>query len=430
MFTTSMLHKTLGRFGQRTPVCFRIVFADGSRYQNRERDPDVEITVHRPRAERQMLLFGHIGLLESYFQGDIDIEGDLPAAFRSALDSNYASGANPLLRMRNLWHELRFSNRSVAQARANARFHYGLGEQFFRYWLDREGMMYTCAYWKEGTRTIEEAQRNKIEHVCRKLRLEPGESVVDVGCGWGGFMFYAREQYGVRVTGINTTTEQVNELHAEIERRGLQDELSVHERDHREVPPVQFDKVAHIGVLEHAGRHHLRAGIRALADYVKPGGLGVLHFIGHVGRFETEFYVRKHIFPGGWIPSLSQTIEIMEQYGLEILDIENLRRHYALTLDAWGERFDQHWEEIHALDPRRFDETFRRKWRTYLWACAEMFRSHNGYTHLFQIVFSKGNVGYDYPMSRAFLYAGEAPSARRAKRGARKARPRTEESSA
>ncbi len=180
------------------------------------------------------------------------------------------------------------------------------------------------------------------------------------------------------------------------------------EADFREVH-AQFDKVVSIGVLEHAGRDQLREVVKAHADFLKPGGLGMLHFIGHVGVRDTEFYIRKHVFPGGWIPSLSQTISAMEDCGLEIVDIENLRRHYALTLDAWSERFDRNWDKIHALDPKRFDERFRRVWRTYLVACAEMFRSPKSQTHLFQIVFSKGNISKDnYPMSRAFLYQDDS----------------------
>jgi cyclopropane-fatty-acyl-phospholipid synthase len=131
----------------------------------------------------------------------------------------------------------------------------------------------------------------------------------------------------------------------------------------------------------------------------------MLHFIGHVGVRDTEFFIRKHVFPGGWIPSLAETIAAMEDAGLEVVDIENLRRHYAPTLDAWAERFDRNWGRIHALDPRRFDERFRRVWRAYLYGCAEMFRSPRGQTHLFQIVYSKGNITQTgYPMSRAFLY--------------------------
>src|SRR5207302_11170557 len=167
----------------------------------------------------------------------------------------------------------------------------------------------------------------------------------------------------------------------------------------------QYDKGASIGCLEHAGRDGLVDLIRAHARSLKPGGLGLIHFIGHVGYFDTEYFIRKYVFPGGWIPSLADVTVEMEKAGLEILDVENLRRHYALTLDVWAERFDRHWDRIRALGPRIFDERFRRIWRVYLYGCAEMFRSPTGLTHLFQIVFSKGNVSMkNYPMSRSFLY--------------------------
>ena len=228
--------------------------------------------------------------------------------------------------------------------------------------------------------------------------------MADIGCGFGGFMFYAAERHGAHVTGVNTTTEQVGWIDSEISRRGLKDRVKVVETDFRDAFAT-FDKVVSIGVLEHAGRNQLRDVIAAHAKFLKPGGLGVLHFISHVGHFETEFFVRKYVFPGGWIPSLADTLVAMEECGLEVLDVENLRRHYALTLDAWTERFARNWEEIRALDPARFNERFRRIWRTYLIGSAEMFRSAAAQTHLFQIVFSKGNVSEaSYPMSRAFLY--------------------------
>jgi cyclopropane-fatty-acyl-phospholipid synthase len=264
--------------------------------------------------------------------------------------------------------------------------------------------MYTCAYWKEGTRSIEEAQVNKVDHVCRKILLAPGETVVDIGCGFGGFMFHAARRYGVRAIGVNTTTEQVDWVREEIARRGMNDVLAVREADFREVDR-RYDKVVSIGVLEHAGRDQIMEVVKAHADFLKPGGLGMLHFIGHVGKYETEFFIRDHVFPGGWIPSLTETLDAMDACGLEILDIENLRRHYVLTLEAWAERFEAHWDRIHTLDPKRFDERFRRIWRTYLVGCAEMFRASNGITGLFQITFGKGRrTPATYPMSRAFLY--------------------------
>lgn len=409
---TGLLKRIVQRLGGGTAVCFRVTFADGSTWQNLPGEARVHFRFRWPAAQWNTLAFGHIGLLESYFNQWLDVEGDLALAFRVAFESGFDRRAGPLVRARNQWHELTRSNRSIEQARENARFHYGLGAEFYRLWLDAPLMMYTCGYWKEGTRTLEEAQRNKVEHVCRKVRLQPGERVVDIGCGFGGFMFHAREHHGVHACGVNTTTEQVDWLRDEIGRRNLDDELEVRAADFREVHD-QFDKVVSIGVLEHAGRDQLHAVVRAHADFLKPGGLGMLHFIGHVGVRDTEFYIRKHVFPGGWIPSLAQTIDAMERCGLEILDIENLRRHYALTLDAWAERFDRNWTRIHALDPSRFDERFRRIWRTYLLSCAEMFRSPHARTHLFQVLFSKGNVRRDgYPMSRAFLYREDQAAAR------------------
>jgi cyclopropane-fatty-acyl-phospholipid synthase len=395
--------------GCATQVPFRAVFADGSAYTNADAlgaPPALTITFKTVKAELRVIAFGHVGMLESYFDGSLDIDGSLALAFRAGMDAGFDHNPNKLVALRNRWHEFRFSNKSIAQAKANARFHYGLGEPFYKLWLDRVGMMYTCAYWKEGTKTLEEAQFNKMEHVCRKVQLKRGETFLDVGSGFGGLLFHAWEHYGALGTGINAATEQVGEVNAEIVRRNLTGKIRVIECDFREMPG-QYDKLLSIGTLEHAGPDELPQVVRAHADALKPGGLGVIHFIGHVGDFSTEFYIRKHIFPGGWIPSLSLAIDWMERCGLEVVDVENLRRHYALTLDEWAARFDANWEAIHALDPVRFNERFRRTWRAYLWSCAEMFRSKNSRTHLFQVMVSKGNLpAGKYPMSRAFLYQG------------------------
>lgn len=397
------LRSALARMGGRSDISFRVVFADGTEYRNREAAPEFTLRFRHSRVERRVAAYGHVGLLEAYFDGDLDVEGDFALSFRAAFDGGFDQQTNPLVALRNRWHEARHSNRSIAQAKANARFHYGLGQAFYRPWLDRVGMLYTCAYWSEGTTTLEQAQTNKMDHVCRKVRLAAGETFVDVGCGWGGLLLHAWERYGALGTGINTTTEQVGELRTELAQRGLEDRIKVVECDFREMPG-QYDKLLSIGTLEHAGRDQVQEVIRAHADALKPGGLGVIHFIGHVGVRDTEFYIRKHIFPGGWIPSLAEAVTAMEACGLEVLDVENLRRHYALTLDCWAQRFDENWDAISALDPVRFNERFRRAWRTYLWSCAEMFRSPNGRTYLFQVTVSKGNISTDQPMSRGYVY--------------------------
>jgi cyclopropane-fatty-acyl-phospholipid synthase len=399
------LQRVIEALAQRSGAAFEVRLPDGASCRAGAGEPQFTILFRSDAALLAAAMRGHMGLLNSYFEGEVDVEGDLGAAFAAGLKVDIDPKFDVLDRVENHWHELRLSNRSIGQAKANARAHYGLPEAFYRRWLDEPLKMYTCAYWREGTASLEQAQRQKIDHVCRKVRLSPEDRFVDIGCGFGGFMLRATEKFGATGVGVNTTTEQVQWLQNEIARRGQGDRLSVREADFREVD-AQYDKVISIGVLEHAGRDQLGEVVRAHADFLKPGGLGMLHFIGHVGRYETELFIRKHVFPGGWIPALADVIVEMEKCGLEVVDIENLRRHYALTLDEWARRFQAHWDEIQTLDPQRFDERFRRVWLTYLVGCAEMFRSSAGYTHLYQIVFSKGNVTRDnYPMGRAHLYA-------------------------
>ena len=389
---------------ERSGVSFAVALPGGGQCHGGPGEPAFTVRFHSDAALLSAFARGHMGLLESYFEQSVDVEGSLSSALAVGMLCGLDTHARAWLNVENGIHELRHSNHSPAQAKSNARAHYGLGTDFYRLWLDDPLMMYTCAYWPQGTITLEQAQRQKIDHVCRKIGLSREDRFIDIGCGFGGFLFRAWETLGAAGTGLNTTTEQVDWLRGEIARRGLQGRLSVREADFRDVDQC-YDKVVSIGVLEHAGRDQLAAVIRAHADFLKPGGLGMLHFIGHVGARDTELFIRKHVFPGGWIPGLSEVIVEMERCGLEVVDIENLRRHYALTLDTWVERFERRWDAIHALDPARFDERFHRIWRTYLMGCAEMFRSPAGYTHLFQIVFSKGNLSRDgYPMGRAFLY--------------------------
>ena len=405
---SALLRRVLSRIGSATQLPFRALLPDGTTLEHGGGEATVTARFKTAGAAWRTVAFGHVGFLEAYFDGDIDVEGDFRRLLAVGFDAGFDDAAGPLVAIRNRWHGLRYNNRTGAKPKENARFHYGLGAEFYAKMLDEPYLMYTCAYYEHLQQTVLEAQVAKMEHVARKVRLQPGERVIDMGCGFGGFMFYAAERHGVHVTGVNTTTEQADWVKAKIAAKGLADRLTMHEADVR-AGFGQYDKVVSIGVLEHAGRHQLRQVIRAHAQALKPGGLGIIHFIGHVGDRATDFFIRKYIFPGGWIPSLAKALEALEREGLEILDVENLRRHYALTLDAWTEKFDANWPAIQAMDRTRFDERFARIWRTYLIGCAEMFRAANGQTNLFQIVFSKGNVDCDrYPMTRAHLYAEPA----------------------
>lgn len=403
------LQAAVDSLGQRAGVAFAVVLPRGAAYQTGGGEPVFTVVFRTDRALVSMLARGHLGLLEAYFDQEVDLQGDLGAAMAAGMRSGFDVRFDAVNSVENNVLEWRGANRNAQQAKTNARAHYGLGEPFYRVWLDDPLKMYTCGYWREGTQSLEQAQRDKIDHVCRKIDLRRGEHFVDIGCGFGGFMFRALETTGALGTGVNTTTEQVQWLDAEIRRRGLQEQLQVREADFRDVN-AQFDKVVSIGVLEHAGRDQLAEVIKAHADFLKPGGLGMLHFIGHVGRRDTELFIRKHVFPGGWIPSLADALVEMENAGLEVIDVENLRRHYAPTLDEWARRFAANWPAIQALDPERFNERFRRIWMCYLVGCAEMFRSEVGQTYLFQVLFSKGNISRtSYPMTREHLYGHRAP---------------------
>jgi cyclopropane-fatty-acyl-phospholipid synthase len=406
--------KTLREVGARTGIPFAVRYPDGVETRTRDGAAAFTIVFRHPRAYWRTAAFGHVGLLEAYFDGDVDIEGNLAKALAAGMEGGMDTRGGALVWLRNRWHELTHSNAARSQARQNANFHYALTPEFYKLWLDDPYMFYTCAYWSEGVRTLEEAQRAKADHVARKVLLKPGEEVVDVGSGFGGFLMHAAMHYGVNITSINTTGSQAEHARRQIEKFGIKNAVQMHE-DFRSNPGTnakQFDKVVSIGCLEHAGRNQLAEVIRSHAALLKDGGIGLMHFIGHVGHYDTDFFIRKYVFPGGWIPSLADTIVEMEKAGLEVLDIENLRRHYALTLDVWAERFDRNWDKIRALDPQQFDERFRRIWRVYLYGCAEMFRSSVGRTHLFQIVFSKGNVTESsYPMTRGYLYQEAAAPA-------------------
>lgn len=398
-----------------TRVSVSVVFTNERVYRNRKAPADIEIHFLKRRAELNALFFSKWGLIESYINGNVEIKGDFRLVIQAAEEAgpDLARGHRkntypPLIRLCNFWHEIRKGNRSVRRGTSNARAHYNRGTEMFGRYLDPT-RTYTCAYWKEGTQDLVQAQRNKLDHVCRKLMLKPGERLVDVGGGWGSLLFHACENYGVCGVNYSPVPDQNSWLEAEIKKRGLQDRIRIEEKDFRQVTGP-FDKYASLGVYEHAGRGQLEDWIRSMSDCLRPGGIGLLHFIAHDIPMDTDFFIRKHIFPGGYLPGLSETIPLMAKHGLEILDIENLRRHYAFTLDAWADNFEKNWSAIHAFDPGRFDERFRRTWDVYLKACAEYFRISNSVLRLYQITFSKGNTS-SYPMDRGFLYTEPVPAA-------------------
>jgi len=287
-----------------------------------------------------------------------------------------------------------------SRARRNVHHHYDLGNDFYRLWLD-ERMVYTCAYFEQPGMSLEEAQVAKLEHVCRKLRLRPGERVVEAGCGWGALALHAAEHYDVRVRAYNVSSEQIRFAREEARRRGLENRVEFVEDDYRKARDA-CDAFVSVGMLEHVGPAHYRSLGKVVDRCLAPDGRGLLHFIGHVYPIQMSPWLNRYIFPGAYIPALSEMLPVLEPRHFEVQDVENLRRHYARTLEHWLERFEKSSEQV----ARRYDERFVRMWRIYLSSSIASF--HEGTSTLYQVLFTRSGsrAQHRLPMSRADLHAG------------------------
>ncbi len=336
----------------------------------------------------------HFG--DAFSDGTIEVEGNLvkvlETAFRGMSRMSTDSHIKKFLsKIRN-----RPRLNTFAGSRANIHQHYDIGNDFYRLWLD-ERMQYTCAYFSSPAVTLEEAQTAKMDHVCRKLMLKPGESVVEAGSGWGTLALHMAKNYGVRVKAYNISHEQVRSARARAKAEGLSHRVEYIEDDYRNISDT-FDAFVSIGMLEHVGAHYYREFGRVIQRSLKENGRGLIHSIGRSKAEPMNPWIEKRIFPGAYPPTLREMMEIFEPSGFSILDVENLRLHYAKTLEHWLERFENAREQIGAM----FDQKFMRAWRLYLAGSIAAFTS--GDLQLFQVVFAKQHNN-NLPWTRAHLYA-------------------------
>jgi len=385
----------------------RVVFADQSSYDTtRLGEPDVTIVFRHRSAEWRMVCGGMFEFLESYFEGGVDIIGE--HGLRKLVNIGYRKPfgrfEHPLTLVKRLWLEWRQNNRDPAQAKRNATFHYGLPTAFFHLLLgDTYG--YSEGFWDQDTTTLDEAQHNNFGRICQKLRLRPGDKLVEVGPGWGYMAMLAAQKYGADVTCYGLVASQNEGMRAHLESRGFQGQITLVEKDHRELAaePDAYDRFVSIGVHEHAGRDCNEAWIRSIATALRPGGIGLISATFNMQKSPTNYCTIKHIFPGGYIPSLAETLILMEKYGLDVRAVENMSYHYHRTVESWLGNLETKWEQIHALDPRRFDEKFRRAWLFYLGGSAETFEAAREIINCYHITFVKGHFGrrgQDVPMDR------------------------------
>ncbi len=385
----------------------KAVFADGSEYHSiRPGQPDVTIVFRNRRAERRMVLGGMFEFLESYFDGDVDIEGE--HGLRRLVNIGYRKPfgrlEHPLTWTKRQLLEWRQSNRSFAQAKRNATYHYGMPTEFFRNVLG-ETLGYTEGHWEQGTRTLDEAQHNNFDLICRKLGLRPGLKLVEVGPGWGYMAMLAAQRYGADVTAYGLVPSQNEAMREQMRSRGFKGNLTIVERDHRQLAdePAAYDRFVSIGVHEHAGRACNEQWIRSIATGLRPGGIGFISATFNVRRRPTNYCTIKHIFPGGYIPCLAETLLLMEKHGLDLLSIENRSHHYHRTVECWLANLEANWERIRSIDPMRFDEKFRRTWLFYLGGAAETFEAAREIINCYHITFVKGHFarsGRSAPLDR------------------------------
>ena len=372
----------------------KVVFSDKTTYHStRLGDPDATIIFHSRRAEWKMALGGVFEFLEAYFEGEVDIVGD--QALRRLINLGFRKPFGrfepPLTFVKRRVLEWRQNNKDFATAKRNATFHYGLPTEFFHLLLG-DTFGYSEGFWKGDTHTLDEAQHNNFDLICRKLRLAPGHRLVEVGPGWGYMAMLAAQTYGAKVTGYGLVRSQNDAMRMLMSSRNLHDVVTLVERDHRELvnEPSRYDRFVSIGVHEHAGRDCNEQWIRSIAVGLRPGGAGLISATFNVKKRPTNYCTIKHIFPGGYIPSLAETLILMEKYGLCVSEVENRSYHYHRTVDEWQKNFESNWERIRAIDPVRFDEKFRRTWLYYLGGASETFSAAREIINCYHITFVKG----------------------------------------
>jgi cyclopropane-fatty-acyl-phospholipid synthase len=354
--------------------------------------PQIKVYLRDPGALIRLALDPQFQFGELYSCGRLEVEGDLVALIEAIFA---AQGGRPGIRSR--FQSLVHIPRSNLHCRstANIHHHYDIGNDFYRLWLDRQ-LLYTCAYFPAPSLGLEQAQVAKMDHVCRKLRLQPGERVVEAGCGWGALALHMAREYGVRVRAYNISSAQIAYARQRAQEEGLDGRVEFVEADYRAIRG-EYDVFVSVGMLEHVGRRHYKELGAAIDRCIGKQGRGFLHAIGTDYATPLNPWIEHRIFPGAYPPSLREMMEVFETAGLSVLDVENLRLHYAKTLEHWLARYEAAVDQVEEM----FGPLFARAWRLYLAGSLAAFRC--GQLQLFQVLFQRTGDNH-IPWTRAYLY--------------------------
>ncbi|MFO8002998.1 class I SAM-dependent methyltransferase [Thioalkalivibrio sp.] len=374
----------------------RLSLWDGTAVGVPARDALAHLRIHNRGTLMRLLAHPDLYFGEAYMSGDLEIQGDLVGLLEAVYRARAPSRGKGV-RSRFADGLLRRQRNTLDGSRRNIHHHYDLGNDFYQLWLDHEAMQYTCAYFPQADATLEEAQVAKLDHVCRKLQLQPGDTVVEAGCGWGGLARHMARHYGVRVRAFNISREQLQFAREKARAEGLEGRVEYIEDDYRNVSG-DCDVFVSVGMLEHVGTEHYPEMAEAIDRVLKPDGRGLIHSIGRnraVGPMNA--WIERRIFPGAYPPSLREMLGIFEHRDFSVLDVENLRLHYAATLRHWLQRYEQNVGRVREM----FDDRFVRAWRLYL--CGSIAAFNTGQLQLFQVVFNRATCN-ELPPIREHVY--------------------------
>jgi cyclopropane-fatty-acyl-phospholipid synthase len=391
--TFEQLFETLS--GHARDVSFQVQFWDGVKKSYGAGEPQFILTLATKRSAEHILESGSLGFGEEYMAGDIQVEGDFVQLLRFGADSTFLNLPIGLKAKLAIKHLRQASLNTLSRSTKHVAHHYDRGNDFYKLWLD-ESMAYSCAYFRYENDTLEQAQQQKYEHICRKLQLKAGETLIDIGCGWGGMLIYAAKHYGVRGVGCTLSKEQVEYAVDLVKRQGLAKEISIVFEDYRKIEG-KFDKFVSIGMFEHVGKQFIPTFMEKVKSILNPGGIGLLHTIGQELPVPGDPWTLKYIFPGGYIPPLDEVVRTMCETKLIPTDVENLRPHYARTVEEWIARFEVHVKKIETM----YDASFVRMWRMFLNGCVANFRY--GDMRLYHVLFTNG-LNNTMPLTREHLY--------------------------
>lgn len=379
----------------------KIIAWNGETVYGKDTQNSPVVTVCDRASLLRMIMDPEMNFGDLYSSGRIKFEGDLSGFLIDtfARMSDYGAGNNLRRVIKGALHHT--IGNTLNRAKDNIYHHYDLSNDFYKKWLDTEAMQYTCGYFPEHDMTLEQAQTAKLHHICRKLQLKPGDTVVEAGCGWGGLARFMAMHYGVTVNAYNISREQIAFAKNKAQEMGLADQVTYVEDDYRNIKG-EYDVFVSVGMLEHVGTDNYKTLGDVINRCLKPDGRGLVHSISRNQPGQMGTWIERRIFPGGYAPALSEMMDIFEGRDFSVWDVENLRLHYARTLEHWLQRFEEHEGEIADM----FDESFVRAWRLYL--CGSIASFVSGTNGLFQVLFARGNCN-DAPSSRAYMYANEPP---------------------